>query len=122
MADVVGREHEGALIRGFLSGVPEGSRTLLLVGEAAQLTAMVFDAGNAPIQGRAVAWTSESPSVATVNASGLVTAVGAGSAVIRATVDGVSATTTLTAGLTGTARYLLRAFQAIQADEGLHDC
>ncbi|MEO6444368.1 MAG: Ig-like domain-containing protein [Gemmatimonadaceae bacterium] len=42
-----------------------------------------------PLGGRLAAWVSSNPSVGTVNGFGLVTAVGAGSATIDATIDGV---------------------------------
>ncbi len=64
----------------------------LRVGRTAQLTATPRDELGDPVAGRTVAWSSQNGSVATVNASGLVTAVGQGSTTVTATVDGRSGT------------------------------
>ena len=64
------------------------------VGQTAQLSAVALDAQGAAMSGRTFTWTSSAPSVATVNAAGLVTAVAAGSATISATADGVPGTAT----------------------------
>lgn len=58
--------------------------------QPATVTANFQDATGVPVSGIATNWTSSSPSVLTVNQSGLVTAVGAGSATISATVNGVT--------------------------------
>ncbi|HUG26953.1 MAG TPA: Ig-like domain-containing protein, partial [Gemmatimonadales bacterium] len=63
---------------------------------AIQLKANVVDAGGTPRTNRAVTWTSLSPAVATVSASGLVSGVTDGQAVIRATSEGVSGQATIT--------------------------
>ncbi|WKW11496.1 Ig-like domain-containing protein [Pseudogemmatithrix spongiicola] len=65
-------------------------------GQTVQLTATPRTAGGAVVTGRTVNWSSASPSVATVSTSGLVSAVGVGSAVITATVDGINGTLTIT--------------------------
>ena len=62
----------------------------LVVGESAQLTAEPLDATGAVLSGRSVTWTTSRPSVATVNANGVVSALAPGSAVITATIDGKS--------------------------------
>ncbi len=64
----------------------------LAPGETQQLTAVARDADGLAIPGRTASWLSESPGVATVNASGVVTAVSVGTATIRATIDGVVGT------------------------------
>jgi uncharacterized protein YjdB len=63
----------------------------LLPGEIAQLTAVARAADNTVLSGRTVTWQSFNTATATVSTTGLVTAVGSGHAVIRATVDGISA-------------------------------
>lgn len=68
----------------------------LFVGSTQQLTAVARSAGGTILTGRTVTYTSGAPTVATVNATGLVTAVGSGVALILATIDGVTATSTLT--------------------------
>src|SRR5450755_3512254 len=45
----------------------------LQVGATVQLTASLRDAANATLAGRAVAWTSDNPSIASVSATGAVT-------------------------------------------------
>jgi uncharacterized protein YjdB len=71
-------------------------RAALLVGESAQATAVVRDAGGAALSGRPVTWTSSAPAVATVDASGAITAVAPGAAVVTATSEGVAGTAALT--------------------------
>lgn len=68
----------------------------LFVGNTQQLTAVARSAGGTILTGRAVTYTSGAPTVATVSATGLVTAVGSGVALILATIDGVTATSTVT--------------------------
>lgn len=67
----------------------------LPIGHTLQLHVLPLDATGALLVGLAVDWTSGNASVATVDAAGLVTGVGAGSAQIVATVAGVSATAEL---------------------------
>ncbi|HWQ27573.1 MAG TPA: Ig-like domain-containing protein, partial [Dehalococcoidia bacterium] len=64
----------------------------LTVGQTAQLGVVLKDANGNTLTGRTVTWSSSNPSVATVSASGLVTAVEAGSATITATSEGKSGT------------------------------
>jgi uncharacterized protein YjdB len=66
------------------------------VGQTVQLTATPKDAGGSPLSGRVVTWTTSNTSVATVNGSGLVTAVAAGAATVTATSEGKSGTATMT--------------------------
>ncbi|MDE2890781.1 MAG: Ig-like domain-containing protein, partial [Gemmatimonadota bacterium] len=65
-------------------------------GGTHQFNATAYTSDNTMISGKTFAWTSSSASVATINASGLATGVDAGSTTIRATVDGISGTATLT--------------------------
>src|SRR5207302_2776301 len=58
------------------------------VGQTAQLTATPQDASGNPLSGRVVTWASSNTAIATVNASGLVSAVAAGTATITATSEG----------------------------------
>lgn len=77
-----------------VAAVPVGSVVVapgsvsLAVGGTTGLTATVRDASGNTLDGRAVAWTSSNESVASVSQSGVVTAVGAGSAVVFATAEG----------------------------------
>jgi len=65
-------------------------------GNRRQLTAVALDAAGNVLEGRAIQWTTDAPSVATVSVSGLVQAVASGYAAITATVEGKSATTAVT--------------------------
>src|SRR5438132_713943 len=66
------------------------------VGQTAQLTATPKDANGTPLAGRAITWQSSNGAVASVNGSGLVTAVATGAATITATSEGQSGTAVVT--------------------------
>src|SRR6266853_328242 len=68
----------------------------VLTGQTVQLTATPKDANGNPLAGRAVTWSTDNGSVATVSGTGLVTAAGAGSATITATSEGKSGTASVT--------------------------
>jgi uncharacterized protein YjdB len=68
----------------------------LLVGQTAQLSVTTKDSAGNVLTGRAITWASSSTTVATVSATGLVTAKAAGSATITATSEGKSGTATVT--------------------------
>jgi uncharacterized protein YjbI with pentapeptide repeats/uncharacterized protein YjdB len=68
----------------------------LLPGATQTLVAAIQDSTGAPLTGRAVTWASANPAVATVNSSGTVTAVAAGSVAISATAEGRSAMASVT--------------------------
>lgn len=75
--------------------VSPGDRTLA-IGEAVQLGAQLTDAAGNPLGGRPVQWTSSLPGVATVSATGLVTAVAGGTTTITAIAGGKQGTATVT--------------------------
>lgn len=64
----------------------------LRVGETRQLTATARDANNFVVQNPTFTWSTSAPAVATVNNTGLVTAVGPGMAIITAATDSASGT------------------------------
>ena len=68
----------------------------LTAGQTTQATATTRDASNNVLTGRSVAWSSSNTAVATVSASGLVTAVAVGSAQIIATSESKTGSATLT--------------------------
>lgn len=68
----------------------------LLAGGTQQLSASARDASGSVLTGRPVTWSSSAPGVATVSATGLVTAVSVGAATITATVEGQTGTAAIT--------------------------
>ncbi|HEY0969359.1 MAG TPA: Ig-like domain-containing protein [Gemmatimonadales bacterium] len=68
----------------------------LTVGDAVQLAATLTDRTGALLVGRAVTWSSSAPVVASVDASGRVSAVAPGTALVRAEVEGVRAEARIT--------------------------
>jgi len=68
----------------------------LTVGSIQQLSSVLKDASGNILTGRAVAWTSSSPTVATVNAAGLATGVATGAATVTATSEGQSGAASVT--------------------------
>lgn len=74
------------------------SATFLMPGEQAQLTAVPRSAGGGVLVGRVVAWSSTDTTVLTVDELGLVRAKRSGGAQIRAVVEDVSQSLSLTVG------------------------
>lgn len=66
------------------------------IGGTVQLAAATLSASGATLSGKAIAWSTLDPNIATVSPAGLVTGVGAGTVGIRATHAEFSATTTVT--------------------------
>lgn len=83
----------GAPASNVTISVPNDS---LSVGGTLQLAATAFDAAGQPVTGRPMAWQSSIPSVATVNASGLLTALAAGQTTVSVIVDGKVASQLMT--------------------------
>ena len=79
--------------------IDPSSATLTAVADTVQLTATVYDANDDIVSGASVTWTSGTTSVATVSASGLVTAVARGSTTITATSGSVSDEAAITVDL-----------------------
>lgn len=69
------------------------------VNQIQQLTATPKDAAGNPLLGRTVSWRSSNTAVATVSASGLVTATGGGTATLTATVGSTSGAALVTVPL-----------------------
>ncbi len=65
-------------------------------GVQTQLSAIAYDAAQNPLTGRAITWSTSNAAVATVDANGMVSAVGTGAATITATAEGKSGTATIT--------------------------
>ncbi len=60
-----------------------------------QLSAVTYDAAQNPLDGRVVSWSTSNAGVATVDGSGMTSAVSAGTATITATSEGKSGTATI---------------------------
>ena len=69
--------------------------SIVYAGAKASLTATVVDAKNATLANVPVAWSTSDPSVATVDANGVLTAVAVGSAKVTATAGASSASATV---------------------------
>ena len=76
--------------------VSPGSAALSALAETARFTAEVRDQNGQVMAGTAVAWASSNASVASVDASGLATSAGNGTATITATAGSVSGTAAVT--------------------------
>lgn len=72
------------------------SVTMLEAGQTTQLQVVTLDSVGGVLLGRATAWSSSNPAVATVSPQGLVTAIGPGSVILTATSEGQSGAATLT--------------------------
>ena len=68
----------------------------LQVGASVQLSAVTYDSANNVLTGRVIGWSSANTGIASVSASGLVTAVAAGSVSITASSEGQTASTAIT--------------------------
>jgi len=66
------------------------------LGASSPVTATILDQRGKEMIGLTPVWSSNAPTVATVSATGLITAVGNGSAVVTATLAGISATVNVT--------------------------
>ena len=71
------------------------SSASLVIGQTQALAATAQDASGNGLTGRTVSWSTNATGVATVSASGVVTAIAVGSAIITATVEGKTASATV---------------------------
>ena len=75
------------------------ARVDLAPGAHSALTAVTYDASGKSLDGRAIVWASSNTNVATIDASGAVTAVAAGAATITATSEGISGTSAVSVAI-----------------------
>jgi len=68
----------------------------ITIGGTVTLQGIAYDAGGNTLSGRTVVWASSAPQVATVNSSGQVTGVAAGSATVTGTVEGKTGSSAIT--------------------------
>ena len=92
----------------------------LITGEALTLTATPRTAVGTLLTDRTIVWRSGAPNVATVSASGLVTAIAPGVAVVLATVEGVTASSVITVRVPAIASLTLTpASTTVEAGQGV---
>jgi len=80
---------------GALSVTVAPSSATIAVGQTQSLTASIKDVFGNPVSGT-VAWATRDPGIATVDATGLVTARGAGATTVSATYGGTAGVATIT--------------------------
>lgn len=76
--------------------VSPSTGTLSALGATLQLSAVPRNSDGRPVSGRTITWSSSDQNVATVNSSGLVSAVANGTATITAAVDSLFGSATIT--------------------------
>ena len=103
-----------------LSLLPD-ALTFEAVGDTATLLAAVADANGHTIPGGAVGWASDDPSVATVDAGGLVTAVRPGLTAVTATLDSLAASAGVEVFEISSDRDVLRLLYRMTGGEGWRD-
>ena len=99
-------------IPGSIAIAPAALDALTEVGQTVQLLDTVKDENGNTITGAAVVWESSDPQVATVNAVGLVTATGNGTASITASTGLLTGTVQVTVAISDERQILLRLYNA----------
>ncbi len=77
-----------------------GTVSFTAIGQTAQLSAAITDQRGDPVDATSVAWNSSNPGIATVSATGTVTAVGQGTTSVTAAVGGIAANASVTVAQT----------------------
>jgi dipeptidyl aminopeptidase/acylaminoacyl peptidase len=95
-SDATGPEHPPPAAPAVASITVSPSQPVLAVGETVQLFAQARDAGGRPVPVPAVQWRTTDAGVATVSATGLVTATGQGEALVVAAAGGRADTALVT--------------------------
>ena len=86
-----------SIVQGAVASVSVTPNPVTMVAkQTTQLAATARDASGGVVSGKSVVWSSSNTAVASVSSQGVVTAVGAGSTTITATIDGVSGTSAVT--------------------------
>ncbi len=83
--------------------VTPASHVLSALGETVRFTAKAMDADGNTLTGQSVSWGSSSPAVATIDSSGLATAVAEGTTTVTATIAGLTGSAVLTVSIPGQA-------------------
>jgi hypothetical protein len=74
----------------------------LLIGQSAQLAAVVLDGSGNAIPNQSVAWSSSNTRIATISATGLIAGIAIGTVTVNATSGDKTASTTVSVGSTAT--------------------
>jgi len=86
--------------------VTPAAATIAVLGDTLRLTATARNSQGVLVAGRTFTWSSSVPTVATVNSSGLVTAVAEGLASVTGTTGGVTGSASVTVQTTGGLRII----------------
>ncbi|MYB04785.1 MAG: leucine-rich repeat protein [Gemmatimonadetes bacterium] len=98
------------------------SATLVALGDTVRYSASLLDGAGQPIPDASIRWTTTDPSVAVVDASGLVTAVANGTTDVSATSAGLSGTATvIVAQIAGQLHVVAGAGQSARAGNALRE-
>ena len=95
-ADVTGSAAVTVEQRPFEVRVSPATDSLVALGDTLRLAADAFDANGHPVAGAQFTWASDDESVATVDADGLVTAVGNGEASVTASTESAAGSAAVT--------------------------
>ena len=95
------RVEDGALPPPVATVTLAPSSVALEVGESAQLTAGAFAANGDPLSGREATWSTADPTVASVDASGLVQALAEGMTTVSVTIEGITETVPVEVAIAG---------------------
>ncbi len=88
---------EGFFVDPILTGVTVGPATTIQTGNTLQMTALgTYNDGSQKKMSKNLYWSSASPTVATVNETGLVTGVGPGQSVVGCAAETVTGSATVT--------------------------
>ena len=104
VAAACGSDGGTTTVRTVASVAVSAASTTLNAGQTTQLTAVASDASGVPIASPgAITWSSGSTTIATVDQTGKVTGVSAGTAVITADIRGVKGSVSIKVNLAGSA-------------------
>ena len=101
--------------------VSPATAELTALGETVQLTAEVRDQNARVMAGATVTWTSSANPVATVDASGLVTAVRGGNTTITATYEEITAESVISVWISTLSEGSVRVLYVVPADREFRD-
>ena len=78
-----------------VAGVAVATPAGMFMGDSVQAVATLTDANGRPLTGRAIAWSSSAPTIASISATGIIKAITEGTVTVTATSEGKSGSATL---------------------------